>query len=66
MVRMVTKAQVRAHALKARMIGGDDTGATMVEYGLIVAAIAAVVGVAAFALGGEIVDLFEGLLPIVP
>jgi len=42
----------------------DDEGATMVEYGIMVAAIAVVVGAAAFALGGEITALFEGLLPL--
>ena len=42
----------------------DDEGATMVEYGIMVAAIAVVVGAAAFALGGEITTLFEDLLPL--
>ena len=42
----------------------NDEGATMVEYGIMVAAIAVVVGAAAFALGGEITTLFEGLLPL--
>ena len=36
----------------------SERGATMVEYGLMVAGIAIVVAVAAFALGGGIFDLF--------
>jgi pilus assembly protein Flp/PilA len=36
----------------------EERGATMVEYGLIVAAIALVVVAAAFLLGGAISDLF--------
>jgi pilus assembly protein Flp/PilA len=40
----------------------EEQGATMVEYGLIVAAIAVVVGAAATTLGGEVAALFEGLL----
>ncbi|GAB6060464.1 Flp family type IVb pilin [Desulfonatronum parangueonense] len=51
----------------------DEEGATMVEYGLMVALIAVVVGVAAGTLGGSISDLFgrvEGSLdetpPVVP
>jgi pilus assembly protein Flp/PilA len=39
----------------------EEKGATMVEYGLMVAAIAVVVGVAAFALGGRVEDLFDGI-----
>ncbi|MFC8040025.1 Flp family type IVb pilin [Paenarthrobacter sp. NPDC057355] len=41
----------------------EEKGATMVEYGLIVAAIAVVVGVAAVALGGRVSLLFGGILP---
>ena len=37
---------------------GDDSGASAVEYGLIVAAIAAVVTIIVFALGGVVRDLF--------
>ena len=38
---------------------GDDTGASAVEYGLIVAAIAALVVIAVFALGGIVQELFS-------
>lgn len=37
----------------------DDQGASAVEYGLLVAAIAAVIVVVAFAFGGFITDIFE-------
>ncbi|MEO3942286.1 Flp family type IVb pilin [Paenarthrobacter nicotinovorans] len=40
----------------------EEKGATMVEYGIMVAAIAVVVGVAAFALGGRVTALFGGIL----
>ncbi|WP_024817565.1 Flp family type IVb pilin [Arthrobacter sp. 31Y] len=40
----------------------EEKGATMVEYGIMVAAIAVVVGVAAFALGGRVTTLFGGIL----
>lgn len=39
----------------------EEKGATMVEYGIMVAAIAVVVGVGAFALGGKVLDLFNGI-----
>jgi pilus assembly protein Flp/PilA len=39
----------------------DEKGAAMVEYGLLVAGIAVVVGVAVAALGGRITDLFDGI-----
>ncbi|KRC66264.1 hypothetical protein ASE12_16770 [Aeromicrobium sp. Root236] len=39
----------------------DDKGAAMVEYALLVAGIAVVVGVAAAALGGRISTMFGGL-----
>ena len=39
----------------------DDKGATMVEYGLLVALIAVVVAVAATALGLRISNMFNGL-----
>jgi pilus assembly protein Flp/PilA len=38
---------------------GDDTGASAVEYGLIVFAIAAVIAVVVFAFGGAVRDLFS-------
>jgi pilus assembly protein Flp/PilA len=41
-----------------RRVRRDEEGATMVEYGLIVAAIAMVVVIAALALGGGISTLF--------
>ena len=37
----------------------DERGATMVEYGLMIALVALVVGVAAYALGGGISGLFR-------
>ncbi|MGF1664238.1 MAG: Flp family type IVb pilin [Kineosporiaceae bacterium] len=37
----------------------DDRGASAVEYGLLVAAIAAVIIVAVFAFGGFVQDVFE-------
>lgn len=39
----------------------DDKGAAMVEYGLLVAGIAVVVGIAVFALGTRITALFDGI-----
>lgn len=45
-----------------RLEGGKDKGATMIEYGLMVVGIAVVVGVAAAALGGRVVALFNGIL----
>ena len=38
----------------------DEDGASAVEYGLLVAAIAAVIVIIVFALGGIIQDAFEG------
>lgn len=46
-----------------RLDRDDDKGATMIEYGLMVVGIAVVVGVAAAALGGRIVTLFNGVIP---
>ena len=40
----------------------DETGASAVEYGLLLAGIAVVIGVAAATLGGQIGDLFTGIL----
>jgi pilus assembly protein Flp/PilA len=37
----------------------DDTGASAVEYGLLLAAVAAVVVIAVFALGGAVRDMFS-------
>ncbi|WP_458108981.1 Flp family type IVb pilin [Arthrobacter sp. R3-55] len=39
----------------------EEKGATMVEYGIMVAAIAVVVGGAAFLLGGRVLTLFNGI-----
>ena len=54
-------AYVASHIKAVQM--KNDEGATMVEYGLIVAAIAVVVGVAATALGTRVSALFDGLVP---
>ena len=54
-------AYVASHIKAAQK---NDEGATMVEYGIMVAAIAAVVGAAAVLLGEEIETLFGGLLPL--
>ncbi len=37
---------------------GEDTGASAVEYGLLLAAIAAVIVIVVFALGGAVRDMF--------
>lgn len=41
-----------------RRFDRDTSGATAIEYGLIVAAIAVAIGLVVFALGGSIADLF--------
>lgn len=46
--------------VKARLTS-EEKGATMVEYGIMVAAIAVVVSVAAFALGTKVFNLFDGI-----
>lgn len=46
--------------VKARLTS-EEKGATMVEYGIMVAAIAVVVGAAAFALGVRVDALFTGI-----
>ncbi|MDQ1727324.1 MAG: Flp/Fap pilin component, partial [Frankiaceae bacterium] len=38
---------------------GDDSGASAVEYGLIVFAIAAVIAIAVFSFGGVVRDTFQ-------
>lgn len=60
MLKLITKVQTRVMDIRSRP--QDEEGAAMVEYGLLIAGIAAVVGIAAATLGGEIADLFEGLL----
>ena len=47
---------MRRSALKRR--GGEDAGASAVEYGLLVAGIAVVIIIAVFALGGSISGVF--------
>lgn len=44
----------------------DEDGATAVEYGLLVALIAVVVGVAAALLGTEIARLFNSVVTAIP
>jgi pilus assembly protein Flp/PilA len=46
--------------LRTRLRTGDDRGASAVEYGLLVAAIAAVIVVAAYTLGSTISGVFDG------
>ncbi|MDR6435601.1 pilus assembly protein Flp/PilA [Paenarthrobacter nicotinovorans] len=48
--------------VKARLTS-EEKGATMVEYGIMVASIAVVVAVAALALGGRVSTLFAGIIP---
>ena len=45
--------------MRTRRTLGDDTGASAVEYGLIIAAVAAVTVIIIFALGGVVQDLFR-------
>ncbi len=45
--------------MPARKITRDDAGASAVEYGLLVAAIAAVIVIIVFALGGVVQGLFQ-------
>ena len=49
------------HLMLTDRIERDDEGATMVEYGLLVALIAVVVAVGATALGQNISTMFAGL-----
>lgn len=44
-----------------RRLTRDDSGATAVEYGLMVGLIAVVIIVAVTALGGQLTTLFEGI-----
>ena len=44
-------------------LSADDEGATMIEYGFMIVGIAAVVGVAAAALGQRVVPIFAAVLP---
>ena len=45
--------------LAARLNVRNERGATMVEYGLMIAFVALVVGVAALTLGEKVTDLFD-------
>lgn len=49
--------------LRLRQTVGDQTGATMLEYGFVITGIAAVVGVAAAALGQRVLPMFTAVLP---
>jgi pilus assembly protein Flp/PilA len=51
---MLTKLYVKAQGLMAQ-----DDGATAVEYGIMVAAIAAVIVALVFLVGGEVKDAFQ-------
>ncbi|WP_232481361.1 Flp family type IVb pilin [Arthrobacter sp. YN] len=44
----------------------DEKGATMVEYGIMVAGIAVIVIAAVFALGAEILGLFNNVIAQIP
>jgi len=48
---------------RLRQAVSHETGATMIEYGFMITGIAAVVGVAAAALGQRIVPMFTAVLP---
>ena len=53
---------VTLNTLVKDRLDGDDEGATMVEYGLMVSLIAVIVAVGAGALGVRIDTLFDGIL----
>ena len=59
MLHFLTSLQI----MFSERIDRDDEGATMVEYGLLVALIAVVVAIAAAALGTRISTMFAGILP---
>jgi|RhiMetdeSRZDD1v2_1073273.scaffolds.fasta_scaffold100458_4 pilus assembly protein Flp/PilA len=56
MMQFITRILSRAAAARV-----DDRGASLVEYGLLLAFIAVAATVAVTALGGRIVDLFDGI-----
>lgn len=56
MMQFITRILSRAAAARA-----DDRGASLVEYGLLLAFIAVAATAAVTALGGRIVDLFDGI-----
>jgi len=55
---MLTKMYVRAQTMFVR----DDEGATAVEYGIMVAGIAALIVVLVFTLGGQIRTAFQTVI----
>ncbi len=57
MLHFLTSLQI----MLTERLDRDDEGATMVEYGLLVALIAVVVAVAAAVLGTRVSTLFNGL-----
>ena len=54
----VTATMARTTDARHARRRGDETGASAVEYGLLVTAIAALIVVIVFALGGVVTDLF--------
>jgi pilus assembly protein Flp/PilA len=50
---------MKLERVRALNRGGDEDGASAVEYGLLVAAIAALIVVVVFALGGIVKDVFK-------
>ncbi len=59
-MRFITKAQSSAHALKRKLrkYVSDESGATAIEYGLIVAGVAVAIMVVVFAIGYEVDKMF--------
>ncbi len=59
-MRYITKAQSSAHALKRKLrkYVSDESGATAIEYGLIVAGVAVAIIVVVFAIGYELDKMF--------
>lgn len=46
---------------KVRQILADESGATIVEYGLLIVAVIAVAGVVLASFGGQLSELFSGI-----
>lgn len=59
MIKTSAYLRTQAFRIQENLRTGKDKGATMVEYGLMVALIAVVVGVAAALLGTSIATLFD-------
>ncbi len=59
-MRFITKAQSSAHALKRKLrkYVSDESGATAIEYGLIVAGVAVAIIVVVFAIGYVVDKMF--------